>query len=138
MKKILLFTAFLFLSSLPLQAVEKETVVLREWNNGSNIEYLEYTRNNRRGNLSTYTIRSVFGEMQQADDKGSYDTSISKFIMDCKDGLYRLNKTYFLNGEEFVTISKYDELYYNDKPLLGWKKVNSDKIHEKVSEILCN
>ena len=137
MYKIFFSLAVLLFSSLPLQAAEKETVVLREWNNGKNIEYLEYTKNNRRGNLITYTIRSVYGEMQKVGDKGSYDTSINKFLMDCKDKIYRLNKTYFLNGEQFVTLTKYDDLYYKDKPMLGWENVNNNELQKKVSGILC-
>ena len=137
MNKFFISLAVLFFGSLPLQAVEKETVVLREWNKGKNIEYLEYTKNNRRGNLSTYTIRSVYGEMQKAGDGESYDTTVSKYLLNCKDKIYRLNKTYFLNGEDFVTLKKYDDLYYNGKPQNGWEKVNNSEVQKKVSEILC-
>ena len=137
MNKFFISIAVLFFSSLPLQAVEKETVVLREWNKGKNIEYLEYTMNNRRGNLCTYTIRSVYGEMQMSGDGEIYDTTINKYLLNCKDKIYRLNKTYFLNGEDFVTFKKYDDVYYNDKTQKGWEKVNISEVQKKVSEILC-
>jgi len=39
----------------PLQAVEKESVVLREWDNNKNIEYLEYVKSNSMGNLRSYS-----------------------------------------------------------------------------------
>ena len=80
MSKFLLVLILIIFSQLPLYAVNVNTVVLREWDNGKNIEYLEYTNNNRRGNLSTYTVKTVYSEIQDDNAPGNYDITISKFI----------------------------------------------------------
>ena len=137
MSKLLLVLILLIFSQLPLQAVNVNKVVLREWDNGKNIEYLEYTNNNRRGNLSTYTIKSVYGEIQKDGTLGNYDTTVSKYILDCTEKLYKINKTYFLKGEELVNFVKYDDNYYRDEPMNGWKKAESNEVQSKVAGVLC-
>ena len=137
MSKFLLVLILIIFSQLPLYAVNVNTVVLREWDNGKNIEYLEYTNNNRRGNLSTYTIKSVYGEIQEDGTLENYDTTISKYILDCTEKLYKLNKTYFLKGEELVDLVKYDDNYYREEPMNGWKKTESNEVQSKVAGVLC-
>ena len=137
MSKFLHVLILLIFSQVPLNAANVNTVVLREWDNGKNIEYLEYTNNNRRGNLSTYTVKAVYGEIQEDNAQGNYDTTISKYIMNCTEKIYRLNKTYFLNGEEFVNYIKYDDNSNRDDPMNGWKKAGSSEVHSKVAGLLC-
>lgn len=137
MGKLLFVLLFLIVFQVPVNSAELNTVVLREWDNGKNIEYLEYTNKNRRGNLSSYTIKTVFGEAQTGDPAGSYDVAISKYILDCTDKVYRLNKTYFLSGEDLVSFKKYDDLYYKDSLKNGWEDSDSNKIQSKIAGILC-
>ena len=137
MNKFLLVLILLIFSQLPLNAVNVNKVVLRQWDNGKNIEYLEYTNNNRRGNLSTYTVKTVYGEIQEDGELGKYNITVSKYIMNCTEKIYRLNKTYFLNGEEFINYIKYDDNSNRDDPKNGWKKAGSSEVHSKVAGVLC-
>ena len=137
MNKLLISLAALFLFTVSLYAVEKETIVIKEWGSNKNIEYLEFVKNNNMGNLWSYTIKSVYGELQNKKDKGGYNISISKYLMNCNDKLFLLQKTYLFHDEDLVRYTKYDESYYSKDTGFGWKNIETDKSQIKVSEIFC-
>ena len=88
-KLIICLVAMIFIT-FPLQAVEKESVVLREWDNNKNIEYLEYVKSNSMGNLRSYMIKSVYGDLQDKENKGGYNISTRKYLMSCNDKVFLL------------------------------------------------
>lgn len=135
MRILNLCTLFILFFTFSLQAIEKETVVLREWD--KNIDYLEYVKSNSTGNLRSYMIKSVYGDLQDKEYKGGYNISINKYILSCKDRIFLLQKTYQLNGENLVKYTKFDQTYYQNDPESGWKKIDTDNTQNKISEILC-
>ena len=137
MNKLLVSFAALFLFTVSLYAVKKESIVIKEWDSKKNIEYLEFVKNNNRGNLWSYTVKSVYGELQNKEDKGGYNISIRNYLMNCNDKLFLLQKTYLFHDDELVRYTKYDESYNSNEPGLGWKNIDTDKTQIKVSEIFC-
>lgn len=137
MNKIIIYFVTMIFITFPLQAVEKESVVLREWDNNKNVEYLEYVKSNSMGNLRSYMIKSVYGDLQDKENKGGYNISIRKYIMSCSDKVFLLQKTYLFNGEELIKYTKFDQTYYQNDPAFGWKELDTDKIQNKISEIFC-
>ncbi len=137
MKKILLCLITFVSITFPLHAVEKETVVLRQWDNNKNIEYLEYAKENSFGDLRSYMIKSVYGDLQDTDNKGGYNISIKKYLMNCNDEVFILKKTYLLNDDDLVQYNNYDEAYYMNDPTFGWKSLNTAKVQNKIWEIFC-
>lgn len=137
MNKIMFLLITLLLLTIPSLADDKETVVLREWNNSKNIEYLEYNRKNSFGDLRSYIIKSVYGELQDRENNGGYNISINKYLMNCADNLFILQKKYLLNDDDLVQYTKYDETYYKGDPAFGWKSVDTDKVQNKIREIFC-
>jgi len=137
MNKLLISVITLILFTFSSQAAEKETVVLREWDNNKNVEYLEYPKDNNMDNLWSYTVKSVYGELQEKEYKGGYNISIGKYLMNCSEKLFILQKTYLFNNDELVSYKKYDEAYYDKDPGFGWKKLGADKTQDKIAEIFC-
>ena len=65
MKKALLIVIPILFLSFPVSA--QETHVLREWNDNRNIEYLQLKGNYYLGRYRTYTIRTVYGDLQEKE-----------------------------------------------------------------------
>lgn len=137
MNKIMFLLIALLLLTIPSLADDKETVVLREWNNSKSIEYLEYNKKNSFGDLRSYIIKSVYGELQDRENDGGYNISINKYLMNCAHNLFILQKNYLFNDDDLVQYKKYDETYYKDDPSFGWKSVDTDKVQKKIREIFC-
>jgi len=135
MKKILFLITPIFLFSFILYA--QEIHLLREWGNNKNIDYLELGSRYIFNNLRSYSIKTVYTDLQEPGVEGGFNESISSYIMNCDDKKYKLNKTYYFNGENLVKFSSFDDQYYRNDPGFGWKDIKTDKNQLKVSDIIC-
>ncbi len=135
MKKILFLITPIFLFSFILYA--QEIHQLREWGNNKNIDYLELGSRYIFNNLRSYSIKTVYTDLQEPGVEGGFSVSISSYIMNCDDKKYKLNKTYYFNGENLVKFSSFDDQYYRNDPGFGWKDIKTDKNQLKVSDIIC-
>ena len=135
MKKFLLIVTLFLVSAFPLSA--QQTVVIREWNDNKNIDYLELNRNYLFKNLGSYTIKTVYSENQENGIEGGYDSSVSSFVMNCNDKKFKLNKTYYFRGGDLVHFENYDASHYRDDPDQGWKDNSTDQNQTKVFKIIC-
>jgi len=135
MKKILFLITPIFLFSFILYA--QETHLLREWGNNKNIDYLELGSNYIFKNLRSYNIKIVYTDLQGPGVKGGFGVSISSYIMNCDDKKYKLNKTYYFNGENLVKFSRFDDRYYRNDPGFGWKDIKTGNNQLEVYDIIC-
>ena len=110
---------FLFVTFL-MQAAEAKTVVLREWDNNKNIDYLEYGENYSMNNLRSYKVKSVYSDLQNKNEKGGYTATVKKYLMNCDEKTFLLQKAYYFKGDELVDYKKYNENFYKDDPSFGW------------------
>jgi len=135
MKKILFLITPIFLFSFILYA--QEIHQLREWGNNKNIDYLELGSRYIFNNLRSYSIKTVYTDLQEPGVEGGFSVSISSYIMNCDDKKYKLNKIYYFNGENLVKFSRFNDQYYRNDPGFGWKDIKTDKNQLKVSDIIC-
>ena len=80
---------------------------------------------------------AVYGDLQDKENKGGYNISIRKYLMNCSDKVFLLQKTYLFNGEKLIKYTKFDQTYYQNDPAFGWKELDTDKIQNKISGIFC-